>query len=153
MVTTLDTFASLAVFDPTGQRLATARYLEGMADIWDAQTGDKIITLAAPSLVSAIAFSPNGESIATGHDDGTIRLWDTQTGAQQLVLHGHGGAVVYVVFTPDGSRLASSGEDGLVRVWALDLDDLIDIAHERLTRTLTDAECRQYLHVDHCPDT
>ena len=42
-------------------------------------------------------------------------------------------------------ELASVDEDGLVRVWALDLDDLITIAKDRLTRTLTDAECRQYL--------
>jgi len=34
---------------------------------------------------------------------------------------------------------------------ALDLDDLLKIAHDELTRTLTDAECRQYLHVEACP--
>jgi hypothetical protein len=36
-------------------------------------------------------------------------------------------------------------------VWALDLDDLIAIAHDKLTRELSDEECRQYLHVDACP--
>jgi WD40 repeat protein len=153
VVNTLNTFASLAVFDPTGERIATARYTEGMADVWDAQTGDKVATLAAPALVSAIAFSPDGESLATGHDDGTIRLWDTETGTQNMVLPAHGRDVTKVVFSPDGSKLASSDADGLVRVWALDPDDLIAIAHERLTRTLSDAECRQYMHVDGCPDT
>jgi hypothetical protein len=34
---------------------------------------------------------------------------------------------------------------------ALDLDDLVDIAERELTRDLTDAECRQYLHVERCP--
>ena len=58
-----------------------------------------------------------------------------------------------MVFGPDGSKLASVGEDGLVHVWALDLDDLIAMATERLTRTLSDDECRQYLHVDRCPGT
>ena len=47
--------------------------------------------------------------------------------------------------------LASVGDDGLVRVWALDLDELIAIATDRLTRTLTEDECRQYLHVERCP--
>ena len=55
-----------------------------------------------------------------------------------------------VVFSPDGSKLASAGP-GLVRVWALDLDDLIAIADTKVTRTLTDEECRQYLHVARCP--
>ena len=42
-------------------------------------------------------------------------------------------------------------DDGIVRVWALDLDDLIAIAHDRLTRTLSDDECRHYLHRERCP--
>jgi hypothetical protein len=39
----------------------------------------------------------------------------------------------------------------MVRIWALDLDDLITMANERLTRSLSDDECRQYLHVERCP--
>jgi hypothetical protein len=35
-----------------------------------------------------------------------------------------------------------------VRIWELDLDDLVDIAEHEVTRTLTDQECRQYLHVE-----
>jgi hypothetical protein len=57
-----------------------------------------------------------------------------------------------VSFNRDGSQLASVGVEGVVRIWALDLDELIDIARSRLTRQLTDAECRQYLHASRCPD-
>ena len=48
--------------------------------------------------------------------------------------------------------LASIGDDGIARVWALDLDDLIAIANDRLTRGFSEDECRQYLHLERCPD-
>jgi hypothetical protein len=47
--------------------------------------------------------------------------------------------------------LASQTDDGVVHLWALDLDDLIAIANDRLTRQLSDDECRQYLHLESCP--
>jgi hypothetical protein len=39
----------------------------------------------------------------------------------------------------------------MVRVWALDIDDLLAIAHQKVARSLTEDECRQCLHVDACP--
>ena len=55
-----------------------------------------------------------------------------------------------VAFSPDGSLLASV-DGATVRVWALDIDDLLEIARQNVTRSLTDEECRQYLHVESCP--
>ena len=65
-------------------------------------------------------------------------------------MRGHFAAATSVAFSPDGSRLASVGGEGVVRVWALDLDELVEIAERELTRTLTDEECRQYLHQRRC---
>jgi WD40 repeat protein len=69
-------------------------------------------------------------------------------------LAGHPGAVPAVSFSPDGTKLVSVG-GGLigdfVRIWALDVDDLLEIAHRKLTRTWTDDECRQFLHLEACP--
>jgi hypothetical protein len=39
-----------------------------------------------------------------------------------------------------------------VRIWALDIDDLLEIARQNVTRSLTDEECRLYLHTAACPD-
>jgi hypothetical protein len=46
--------------------------------------------------------------------------------------------------------LATQG-GGMVRIWALDVDDLLEIANENVTRSLTDEECRRYLHIESCP--
>jgi len=57
-----------------------------------------------------------------------------------------------LAFSPDGTKLATESADGTARVWALDLDDLMEIARDQVTRSLTDEECRQYLHLDRCLD-
>jgi WD40 repeat protein len=83
--------------------------------------------------------------------DGTVRLFDPATGEELLVLRGHdAGGFGFLAFSSDGSMLASSGFQGPVRVWALDVDRLLEIAHEEVTRSLTDEECRQYVHIESC---
>jgi WD40 repeat protein len=103
--------------------------------------------------VTRAALDPDGSLLATASTDGTVRLWDPRTGEQQLVLRGHNGLVGSVAFSPDGSRLATVSADGTVRIWALELDELIEVAERGLTRSLTEGECRQYLHAERCPNT
>ena len=153
---TVDTGGDKAVLSPEGDLLVSTprNFLTGsqVAEVWDWETGQHLRTLTghSGSVISA-AFSPDGSRLATATRDGTIRLWDPYTGDQQLVLRGHQARVTSVVFSPDGSRLASTSVDGTLRVWALDLDELVGVARNELTRTLTDDECRQYLHTEHCP--
>jgi hypothetical protein len=68
-----------------------------------------------------------------------------------LTLFGHDGPVNTVAFSPDGRFLATASGDGTVALHLLPIDELRDLARERVTRTLTDEECRQYLHVEGCP--
>jgi WD40 repeat protein len=154
VVRTIEALAQRAIYDPTGALIATTAGVDGVAEIWDSETGQKIATLAGHTGgVEAVAFSADGTRLASAGADGTVRLWDPRAGEQLLVLRGHAGLVSSVSFSPDVSRLASVGADGYVRVWALDLDDLIEIAEGELTRTFTDVECRQYLHVPNCPSS
>ena len=54
-------------------------------------------------------------------------------------------------FTPDGRQLVTGADDGNVRFYVLAVDELVDIAESRLTRSLTEEECQEYLHLDGCP--
>ena len=55
-----------------------------------------------------------------------------------------------MAFSPDGTFVAVGGF-GTVRVWVLGIEDLVKLARDRVTRSLTDGECRQYLHLAECP--
>ncbi|MCP4104854.1 MAG: WD40 repeat domain-containing protein [Desulfobacteraceae bacterium] len=57
--------------------------------------------------VNAVAFSPDGKTLASGADDNTVRLWDVASGKEIRRLEGHRKRVVSVAFSPDGKTLAS----------------------------------------------
>ena len=81
--------------------------------IYDADTGATLDLLTAPTPVSNITFSPEGNTIASGSwDDDVLRLWDVPTGKLRATLAGHS-----VAFSPDGKTLASGGNDLAIRLW------------------------------------
>ena len=67
--------------------------------------------------VLALAHSPEGSLLASAGSDGTVKLWDAQTGAAVATLKGHNDRVLAVAFSTDGKRLASCSADGTVRLW------------------------------------
>jgi WD40 repeat protein/serine/threonine protein kinase/two-component SAPR family response regulator len=71
--------------------------------------------------VNSVAVSPDGTTLASGSQDGTIMLWDVETGPAIGTAHGritgHADAVNGVAFSPDGSILASGSRDGTVILW------------------------------------
>jgi WD40 repeat protein len=74
--------------------------------------------LASPAQGSAVVFSPDGSTLATGGSDGGVRLWSTATGREiGAPMSSDANPVDAVAFSPSGTLLAAASSDGNVQVW------------------------------------
>lgn len=70
------------------------------------------------SEVHTVVFSSNGKTLASGSEDGMIRLWNARTGLPQgQPLAGHLHSVSAIAFSPDSKILASGSRDQTIRFW------------------------------------
>jgi len=67
--------------------------------------------------VDGLAFSPDGQFVATGSADNSVKLWDAKSYRELRTLAGHLRGVKAVAFSPDGRWLASGSIDGVIKVW------------------------------------
>ena len=97
---------------------------DGDVIFYDAETLQEVNRLIPHKQdVIGLAFSPDGELLATTAKDSTIKLWDMETQSEQAVLEGHEHWIWSVTFSPDGSLIASSGgadhinKESTIRLW------------------------------------
>ncbi|KAG0362164.1 hypothetical protein BGX24_005186 [Mortierella sp. AD032] len=101
---------------PTTQELAKAQ--DDDVEIGDILTGDiRIVLPGHRGSVACISYSPDGETIATGAIDNTIRIWSTSSRDTLHVLRGHTNLISGVAFSPTGLQLVSCSFDKTVRTW------------------------------------
>lgn len=93
--------------------------------IWDAFAGSRkrrLVGHTAP--IRSLSFVANGDRhLVTGSDDGTVRLWNYETGSELRVLGTHAGGVTSLDVTRDGENIATTGRDRTVRIWNTRGDD------------------------------
>lgn len=135
-----------AVWGPDGGQVLLESGLG--PDARDASTGKRLRTLEAGAASSDMEFSRDGSRLANTTVDErgfALRLWDWPAGVETLNLRDSG---FRVALSPDGRLVATVRPRQpvpFVHVWALDPELLLRIARSRVTRSLTEEECRRYL--------
>ena len=89
----------------------------------------QIVQIGPTSIVTTVAFSPNGSLVLSSGEDGTLKLWDVSTGREIRTFTGHAKKVFSVAFSPDGQFALSGSEDRSMKLW--------DIATGSEIRTFT----------------
>ena len=111
--------ARCLVFSLDGKTLACTGGLDIL--LQDAHTGEEKMLLTGHEWgMHSMVLSPDGDTLASGSEDTTIRLWDMHTGEHKRTLNGHKHRVYSVAFSPDGKTLASGSDDNTIRLWSVD---------------------------------
>ena len=101
-------------FSPNGRFVLCSAPLE----LWDLKTGQLLRQFTGHTAgVYAVAFSSDGQYVASGSSDKTIKLWNVETGKEIQTFSGHSERVESVAFSPDGRFILSGSLDQTLKTW------------------------------------
>ncbi|MBE9046880.1 PQQ-binding-like beta-propeller repeat protein [Pleurocapsales cyanobacterium LEGE 10410] len=107
----------------------------------DASTGQVLKTLSEPSegteQIASVTFSPDGQVLASGSNDGVVKLWSVVTGQVLKTLSEPSEEteqIASVTFSPDGQVLASGSSDGVVKLWSVVTGQVLKTLYEHAER-------------------
>jgi len=108
-------------------RLLAVGHVGFSVTLWNVRTGKrKRLMHIDRDSVSALAFAPDGKSLAVGTDyEATVWLKSLTRGRKNIRLEGHTDNIRSIDFSPDGTRIATGAQDGSVRLWEPDSGKLL----------------------------
>jgi serine/threonine protein kinase len=116
----IPSISGIIALSPKGDMLASVAY--STIHLLSATTGKLICTLTGHDYilpVESVAFSHDGQILASGSGDNKIKLWLVSTGREILTLTGHSSSVNSVAFSHDGKILASGSDDKTIKLWSV----------------------------------
>ena len=109
-------YMTSVVFSPNGQKLASAsENSDGAICVWDVASGSRL--QIAEGNFTSVVFSPDGHKLASGSANGTIHIWDAESGPLLQTYRDHEYSITWITFLYNGRSLASRSMNGIVRVW------------------------------------
>ncbi|KJU87018.1 repeat-containing protein, partial [Candidatus Magnetobacterium bavaricum] len=95
--------------------IAAMFVLPAAGGAYGADKADIVVQAGHAAGVLSIAVSPDGKYVFSGDRDGTLKLWDIDTGREIRAFSGHSGDVLTVAISPDGKYAVSGGVDGTLK--------------------------------------